>query len=351
MVALHAIRRCTAKLSPSLIFFLLPWVLLPFAHAQSDDVHITPGPGDSRPQIPLTSSDSRVAMKPLRVDVDLVLVPVIVTDPFNRPVLSLQSKDFVLYEGTVEQTIRYFSKEDAPISVGLVLDCSASMKNKIEYERQALDEFFKNANSEDEYFAVAVSDKPRLIAATTDSIETMQDRLGSTPKGKTALFDAIYLAIARMHTARYQRHALLIISDGGDNTSRYTRDEIKSVIAESDVLTYAIGIFDEEPIPLLHTIEERMGRNWLSELTDVSGGRTIAADNREKIPEIAALISRELRNQYVLGYRPANPARDGKWRKIRVKVAQPSESVRLQIHYREGYRTSADGMREQNSAK
>jgi Ca-activated chloride channel homolog len=270
-------------------------------------------------------------------------VPVTVTDAMSRPVLDLDAGDFALYEGPVQQNIRYFSHEDAPISVALVLDCSASMKNKIEYERQALEQFFTNANEEDEYFAVTVSDKPHLIATSTDSFGTLQDRLAtSTPKGKTALFDAIYLAVAKLRSARYQRRALLIISDGGDNSSRYTRDEIKKVIEEADVLTYAIGIFDEEPIPLLKTIEERMGRSWLSELTDASGGRTIAADNRRQIPEIAAVVSREMRSQYVLGYLPPNNVHDGKWHKVAVKVVQPSQATHLTLHYKEGYRAPTE---------
>ncbi len=323
---------------PTLLFFACAaW------GQSSDDVHIAPRVTASAEQSAAASRVSGSHTKPLRVDVNLVLVPVAVTDSMNHPLLSLKRQDFTLYEGASQQEIRYFSHEDAPISVALVLDCSASMKNKIEYERQALEEFFSNANSEDEYFAVTVSDKPRLIASAEDSVGTLEDRLSaSTPKGKTALFDAIYLAIAKMRSARYQRRALLIISDGGDNTSRYTHDEIKRVIEEADVLTYAIGIFDEEPIPLLKTFEERMGRNWLSDLTDASGGRTVAADNREKIPEIAALVSRELRSQYVLGYRPSNPARDGKWRRIRVKVTTPSDAVKFQVHYKEGYRSPVD---------
>jgi Ca-activated chloride channel homolog len=301
----------------------------------SDDVHLAPR-SDPRPA---TSSDLNLHGKPLRADVDLVLVPVTVTDPANRPVLTLRQDDFLLLENSVRQQIRYFSHEDGPISVALVLDCSASMKKKIEYEGQALSEFFNNANPADEYFAVTVSDKPQLIATSSDSIGTVQDRLAaSPPHGHTALFDAIYMAISQLRTARYYRRALLIISDGGDNRSRYTRKEVKSLIEEADVLTYAIGIFDEEPIPLLKSLEERMGRDWLSELTDASGGRTIAADDRRKIPEIAAIISRELRSQYVLGYRPINSARDGKWRKIMVKVAPVSDAVRLQAHFREGYR-------------
>jgi Ca-activated chloride channel homolog len=330
---------------PSLVLsFLLTlaWAALSTASnvwaQSSDEVHIAP-----RPQAPSAEGVDSEPMKPMRVDVNLVLVPVTVTDPMNRPVLTLQQQDFALYEGGTQQKVLYFSHEDVPISMGLVLDCSSSMKNKIEYEAQAVQEFFNNANSEDEYFAVTVSTKPQLIASATNSVGTLQERLASSPpSGRTALFDAIYLAIAKMRAAHYQRRALLIISDGGDNTSHYTRDEIKKVIEESDVLTYAIGIFDEEPIPLLKTIEERMGRNWLSELTDAGGGRTIAADDRTKIPEIAAMVSTELRSEYVLGYRSGNPVRDGKWRKIVVKVAPPSSATHLQVHYREGYKVPSE---------
>jgi Ca-activated chloride channel homolog len=313
------------------------------AFAQStDDVHVVPSHNPSGVAAASTP-DLNLHTRPLRADVDLVLVPVTVIDSFNRPILNLERQDFFLDEDSEQQQIRYFSHEDGPISVALVLDCSASMKNKIEYEGQALQEFFNNANSEDEYFAVRVSDKPQLIATSADSIGTLQGRLASSPpKGRTALFDGIYLALSELRNARYQRRALLIISDGGDNTSRYTRKEIKHVIEEADVLTYAIGIFDEEPIPLLKSIEERMGRDWLSELTDASGGRTIAADDRRKIPEIAAMVSRELRSQYLLGYRPTNAARDGKWRKITVKLAPASELTSLHVHYREGYRAPTE---------
>jgi Ca-activated chloride channel homolog len=332
-------RRIAARVSILAAFTILLTTPVIQARAQaSDDVHIAPR-SEPTTADETKSPDLSLRPKPLRADVDLVLVPVTVADTFNHPLLDLDRQAFTLYEGGVPQQIRYFSHEDAPISVGLVLDCSASMKNKIEYEAQALEEFFANANSEDEYFAVTVSDKPQFIETASDPIATVQARLGSSPpKGRTALFDSIYLAIAKMRNARYHRRALLIISDGGDNTSRYTRSEIKKVLEEADVLTYAIGIFDEEPIPLLKTLEERMGRDWLSELTDASGGRTIAADDRRQIPQIAALVSRELRSQYTLGYLSSSTARDGKWRKITVKVAPPSQTMRLQVHYREGYR-------------
>src|SRR5579884_606995 len=143
-----------------------------------------------------------LTQRPMRVDVDLVLVPVTVTDSFSRPVVSLAKDDFLLYEGDKPQRIQYFSSEDAPISVALVLDFSGRMKNKIEYERQAVDEFFKNANPADEYFAVSVSSKPALLAASTTSIETLENQLGAMEaKGHTALFDAIYLGLQQLRTS------------------------------------------------------------------------------------------------------------------------------------------------------
>ena len=151
----------------------------------------------------------------------------------------------------------------------------------------------------------------------------------------TALYDSIYLGVNKLRTAKYKRRAMVIISDGGDNRSRYNLKEIKSVLAESDVLTYSIGIFDDIPIPLFKTIEERLGRKWLDDVTRVSGGRDIPADDRKKIPEIAALISRELRSEYVLGYHPTDPSYDGKWRKITVKLAE--NPGQMHVHFKQGY--------------
>ncbi len=302
-----------------------------------DDVHVVPHSSSNqlaRAGVAAPALSARV--KPLRVDVDLVLVPVTVTDSLDRPILDLPKQTFALYEGGVEQQIRYFSCEDAPISVALVLDFSDSMKNKIEYERQAVREFFTYANPQDEYFVITVSSKPKLVAASSQSIGTIEERLATTkPDGATALYDAIYLGISKLRTGRYQRRAMVVVSDGGDNRSRYTLKEARSIMEEADVLTYGIGIFDDMPIPLLKTIEERMGRKTMSAITDASGGRTIAADDRRKMPEIAAIISRELRNQYVLGYLPSNSSHDGKWRKITVRTA--ASAVPRHVHYKEGY--------------
>jgi Ca-activated chloride channel family protein len=314
--------------------------LVPWAESQSvDDAHITPRHNSEIASSGGTNAPlARLKVRPMRVDVNLVLVPVTVVDRMSHPITDLPRQNFALFEGEVPQPIQYFSHEDGPLSIALVLDFSGSMKNKIDYEREAVSQFFENANPEDDYYVVTVSDHPSLIASSTQTTNSIESDLATIePKGATALFDAIYLATSKLRTARYQRRALLIISDGGDNHSRYTLKEIRHVVAEADVLTYSIGIFDDLPIPLIKTIEERMGRKWLDDITSMSGGRNIAAENRKAIPQIAALISRELRSQYVIGYRPSDPTRDGKWRKISVKLVPADMPGELRVHSKQGY--------------
>ena len=339
MIAQTVLQSAQVVLLLSLALTFIPLNYTAWAQSDSlDQAHVVPR---AQPDGVATAASMGVPplgprTKPMRVDVDLVLVPVTVTDALNRPVTDLPKQNFTLLEGGVPQPIRYFSTEDAPISVGLILDCSGSMKNKIEYEREAVAEFFKYANPQDDYFAITVSSHPEVIATSDQSIGTIEERLATTdPRGGTALYDAVYLGISRMSSASHQRKALVIISDGGDNRSRYSLKEIKSVVEEADVLAYGIGVFDGVPIPLFKTMEERWGRKWLSEMTEATGGRTLPADDRRQIPQIAALISRELRNQYVLGYRPTNVAHDGKWRRLQVRLT-PSATP-LQVHYKQGY--------------
>ena len=301
-----------------------------------DPAGASPGTGEARPRVFLPAeAEPRIGhAKPLRVDVDLVLVPVSVTDPMNRTVLGLQKQDFKVYEDNEEQQIQYFSAEEAPISVGLLLDTSKSMANKFVVERAAAEEFFKNANPQDDYFVITFADRPQLLTSSIESIEDMQQTLASdTPDGHTALLDAIYLALARMRSARYERRALLIISDGGDNHSRYGLKEVRRLVEEANVDVYAIGIFDSM---FFRSFEELMGKRWLGEITDVTGGKTVAAADLDKVPEIAASVSRQMRNQYVLGYRPHNIRHNGKWRKLKVHVTQVA-ARRVQAHYRKGY--------------
>jgi Ca-activated chloride channel homolog len=340
-----------ASHGPSLILSYLAFLgvvvflMAPRIYAQSnDEVHVIPRDGSNhtaRPPV-LEPPDSNSALnahtKPLRADVDLVLVPTTVTDGKNRPVTDLQKQNFAVYEENAAQEIRNFSTEDAPISVGLILDVSKSMSNKIETERTALAEFFNNASPEDDYFVITLGDRPRIIADTTQSLDDIEAKLAQViPNGNTALLDGIYLGVDKLKTARYQRRALLIISDGGDNHSHYTAKETKRLVQEADVLIYSIGIFDNMPVPVFKTIEEKLGKHLLTQITELTGGRTIAADDRNKVPEIAAAISRELREQYLLGYRSGNAVHDGKWRKIKVQVNSSEGVPPLHAFYKKGY--------------
>lgn len=282
-------------------------------------------------------STGRSPSATFRVSSDLVLVPVTVTDRLNRPQTDLRPEDFIVYEGEKAQKIQYFSSEDSPISVGLLVDISESMTNKIDTERAAVAEFFKNANPEDDYFVITFNYGPRVLSDVTRSTAGIETELGLVkPSGSTALLDAIYLGVDKLQHAQYSRRALVIISDGGDNSSRYKLREVKNAVAESDVMVYAVGVFDSGPFK---SFEEKMGKLWLSSITDVSGGRTITVTNSYKLPEALALISRELRSQYVLGYHPADKAVSAKWRKIKVAVSRTSEAGTLRPYYKKGYYT------------
>jgi Ca-activated chloride channel family protein len=309
-----------------------------------EDVHVNPQvkPEDAAKFDPNSTAavESKLApslrteVRPIRVDVDLVLVPVTITDSRSHVVTGLEKENFTLLDNGEPQAIEHFSSEDAPISLGVIFDSSGSMSHKIEKARAAVGEFLKTANPEDEFFLIAFSDKPVLISDFTSSVEAVQGQLlYAKPKGRTALLDAIYLGIAKMRQARLQRKALLIISDGGDNRSRYTENEIKEMVKEADVQIYAMGIFDRNP----RASEEQYGPQLLSEVTEVTGGRSYTVDNLDEMGDVATKIGMELRNQYVLGYRPSKPSRDGRWRKVRVKLNAPKGLPQLSVYAKTGY--------------
>ncbi|MGE5204390.1 MAG: VWA domain-containing protein [Chlamydiota bacterium] len=300
----------------------------------SDQVHIVPGKQAAPRTIPADASLT-VHSKPFRADVDLVLVPVTVTDTMNRPVVGLTKTDFSLYEDGNPQQIRSFWCDDSPISVGVLLDLSKSMSNKLDVAREALGKFFALGNPEDDYFVITFADRPALLADASESIGTIQARLANAAAGgHTALLDAIYLGENELQQARYKRRALLIISDGGDNRSRFTTRELKSMVEEEDVTVYAIGLFDK----VFKSPEEWAGKRLLTQITEATGGRTVTLNNPKDLPQAASEISIEMRNQYILGYRPSNAARDGKWRKIKVRVSPPAQTTQLQVYSKSGYR-------------
>jgi Ca-activated chloride channel family protein len=303
--------------------------------ALSEDVHIQPGaPAPQPPANAIVDASLKTHTKPLKVDVNLVLVPVTITDPMNRLVTGLDRENFNIYEGKEQQDIRHFSSEDAPVSLGVIFDMSGSMGSKIEHAREAVVEFFKTANPQDEFFLITFADKPEQLSDFTQSVEDIQGKLVYTiPKGRTALLDAIYLGVTKMRQAKYQKRALLIISDGGDNHSRYTEGEIKSVVKEADMLIYAVGLYDH----YFQTTEEKLGPVLLSEITEITGGRSFTIDNPNDLGDVATKIGIELRNQYVIGYRPKNPSHDGKWRKIKVKLLPPKGLPPLRVFAKTGY--------------
>jgi len=321
----------------SRILFLVLALLSPcFAQSPVDDVHVNPRiqPVPTPKDDAITDPSLKTHTPPIKTNVDLVLVPVTITDPMNRLVTGLDRDNFAVYEGKDQQDIRHFSSEDAPISLGVIFDVSGSMSSKIERAREAVVEFFKTANPQDEFFMITFSDKPEEITDFTQSVEEIQGKLiYSVPKGRTALLDAIYLGVSKMRQAKYPKRALLIISDGGDNHSRYTEGETKSLVKEADVLIYAVGIYDR----YMSTPEEQLGPALLNDVTELTGGRAFTIDNPNDLADVATKIGIELRNQYVLGYRPKNPAHDGKWRKIKVKLIPPKGLPPLRVYAKTGY--------------
>jgi Ca-activated chloride channel family protein len=322
------------------------WLAVPgYAQDEDQNVHLVPHEAKKPDPVPsagiavppgvIVDPSLKTHTKPFRKDVNLVLVPVTITDPMNRLVTGLEKENFQLTDNGQPQEIRHFSSEDTPISLGVIFDISGSMSDKIDKSREAVVEFFRTANPQDEFFLITFSEKPEVLADFTSSVEDIQSKLVYTvPKGRTALLDAIYLGMNRMRKAHYERKALLIISDGGDNHSRYTEGEIKSMVREADVQIYGIGLFD---VNGFKTAEEREGPALLSDVTDVTGGRTFTIGNPNELADVATKIGIELRNQYVLGYRPTSPGRDGKWRKIKVKLNPPKGLPPLHVYAKTGY--------------
>ena len=275
-------------------------------------------------------AESRLPYADIRVDTNLVLVPVTVLDPLARMVTGLEAENFQVLEDGMPQKLISFGSEDSPLSIGIVLDTSGSMGNKLAVSRQAVAEFFRSANPEDEAFLVEFNDRPELSVPFTHSLGNIEDHiLGARSRGMTALLDGITLSVAGMKKATHPRKALILLSDGGDNHSRYTENEVKNRVKESDVQIYSIGIFgggdriNDDPA-------------LLERLAELTGGRFFDVGLRDLV-DVAAKIGIELRNTYLLGYSPTNASRDGKYRKIVVKVLPPRGLPKLTAAWRKGY--------------
>lgn len=320
--------RNTSHLRGTLVTVVLCFLVASLAAAQNP----SPLGSPSNPGERTIRPDQRI-----RVDVDLVLVNVTVTDPYNRLVTGLEMENFRVFEDKTEQEVVHFSSEDVPISIGVIFDMSGSMSNKVDKARLAALQFLRTANPQDEFFLVTFNSRAELNTRFTSSIEDLQSRLMYTAAtGRTALLDGIYLGLSQMKGARNAKRALLIISDGADNHSRYNERDVRNFVREADVQLYAIGIY--EPLGYRNrTPEELAGPALLAELTELTGGRAFTVENLNDLPDIASKISMELRNQYVLGYRPSNREADGKWRRIRVRLRPPKGLPPLNVYSKSGY--------------
>ena len=278
-------------------------------------------------------TDPAPAPNRIRVDKELVLVPVTVFDPFHRLVTGLAKNQFRVYDDAVEQTVSVFSMEDEPLALGFVFDVSGSMSGKLRRSRQAAVAFFQTANPADEFFLVEFNERPRLVVPLTSDARVIQTRLAAArSRGRTALFDAIHLAVGEIQKSAKPRKALLLISDGGDNSSRHTAADVRNLVRANDVLIYGIGIYGRGPIE-----DEVTGPGVLRDIAEQTGGREYRLDSLKDLPDIAARIGMELRNRYLLGFSPTDQQRDGRYHRVQVKVLPAHGLPPLRASWRLGY--------------
>lgn len=278
-----------------------------------------------------TSKKDQQGRPSFRVEVEMVFVKVSVTDPLNRYVTGLEKEHFRVYEDKVEQNVTQFSHESAPISVGILFDISGSMKDNIHTARNAVVRFLESGNPDDEFFLVTFNQKTTLVQSFTHQSSSIQNSISfSQPGGRTALYDAVYLGLEQIKGGKNEKKALILITDGEDNSSRYTASEIREFAKESDVQIYAIG--EEGKLGY--------GRSEIQNIVGITGGRAFFPNNFNELDYYIDLIHAELRNQYVLGYSSTNKTHDGKWRKIRVKLEPPEGLPKLIVHAKEGYYVS-----------
>lgn len=263
-----------------------------------------------------------------RIGVETIVVRVAVTDPLNRYVVGLQQEFFKVYENNVEQSITHFTNDQSALSVGVILDISGSMRDNILSARNSVIRFLERGTPSDEYFLVTFNDRTALVQDFTSRSSNIENQISiSDPKGRTALYDAVYLALQKTKDSRNDKKALIIVTDGEDNNSRYTFKDVKEFAKESDVQIYVIG----------ERGEVGRGRGVVSEIVRLTGGRAFFPNSFKQLDYFCDLIHTELRNQYLIGYTSSNRERDGKWRKIKVRLRIPEGLPKLRVRSREGY--------------
>ena len=271
----------------------------------------------------------------IKIPTELVSLPVTVTDAYNRLVTGLDKQHFEIFEDKVKQDISFFSDDDAPVSLGIIFDVSGSMKGKLDRARDALKAFILTSHTDDDFFLVGFNQRANLVAEFTDG-DTLANKLTLVePKGQTALYDAAYLGIEKVKQGRHNRHAMLLISDGQDNSSRYTYGELRKLLKEAGVQIYCIGIV-EMGGGAGGTLDMQ-GQAILEEIAQVTGGKAFFPRSAAELEDATTRIALELRHQYSIGYNPTNVKRDGQWHKIKVSVKGPKGLSNLKVQHKEGY--------------
>ena len=265
-----------------------------------------------------------------RIGVENVYVQIAVSDSLGRYVTGLKKEHFRVFEDKVEQTITHFSQEDAPISVGIIFDVSASMKDNdnIRKAKNAITRFLQSLNPEDEAFLITFNEQANLTQRFTDQLGTLRSAMAQLkPSGKTAIYDAVYMGLDQIRRGKNEKKALVLISDGEDNSSRYSAVELREFARESNVQVYGIG----EPGNLGYGFAE------IQNIISLTGGRAFFPNSFNDLDYYIDLVHSELRSQYLVGYSPTNNVRDGKWRRITVRLDAPPGLPRLAVRAREGY--------------
>ncbi len=311
---------------------LFPISLLLLSVSQSPNLYSSEGPNLLDDQVRI-QPEASTPKSSLRVDVNMTLVPVSVTDPFGRNVTGLGKQNFLLYDGDKVQPIASFSREDAPVSVGLVLDCSRSMTDKFQMARDAASRLFEQFNPEDEAFLITVSTRAEVRQPFTSNFGDIGSALTFVrPEGTTSLLDGVLLGLSTLKKAHNSRRALIIISDGGDNNSRYTLREVAARAVEANAMIYTIGFFKDP-----QSVEEADGPDLLINLASQSGGMSRLVQQPIEVGEALAGFGVALHNQYVLGYYPPQNTQAGKYRKLKVRLVLPTGMPKLAIYARSGY--------------
>lgn len=267
---------------------------------------------------------------------DLITLTVTVTDTYGRYVSGLSKNAFSILDNKAPQEITHFSDDDSPVSVGVIFDVSGSMSgDKVRRARDALSKFIQTSHDSDEYFLIAFNSRAQLLLDKTRDGDSILNKLTFVEtKSQTALYDACYLGVEKVQRGQHQKRALLLISDGQDNNSRYTFKELQKLLKESDVTLYAIGILSGNDAGSSLGME---GQGILDELAGVSGGKAFFPRSAAEMDDIFEQIALELRHQYSIGYKPESFVNDGKWHRVKVKVTPPRGLPRLFVRSKEGY--------------